>query len=310
MAAEPDDDADLEYLRKQKAKQVVLFAPDVPAEVRGRLTGTPEALVAASAPVPDPHSAAKTAAGLVVFAGFQVAFWLFVHWLAYGLFPDGFAVWVSGGAAVLGVLLLAGLIAGSRAEEKARTAAREYHGRYLLPEDWDKESTALMHRARKAVRTVQDAEVNKRGLLDAAKNEVLLPEQLWDIGRVLQQLSALRTRHAEIGEQLEAGHLGAVLEPQRQALDLSARAMQDKVAKLEQYAEQVREADAVLKAEAVLKDALEDRERYVELLASTEIAVNSDLIEELSKETADLHTVLSRSVAAALETGLTLKPSE
>jgi hypothetical protein len=163
-----------------------------------------------------------------------------------------------------------------------------------------------MLRAQQAVRSVQESDVNQRGLLDAVKNEIVLPENLWDLGRVLQQQSVLRVRQSELAEQLPGAQLEAVLAPQRQAIELSATAMEAKVAKLEQYAEQVREADAVLKAESILASALEDRDRYVELLSSTEIAGHSDLIDELSKETADLQAVLHRSITAALETGQTL----
>lgn len=62
----------------------------------------------------------------------------------------------------------------------------------------------------------------------------------------------------------------------------------------------VREADAVLRVEAA------DTDRYVELLASAEAAGDSDLIDELSRETKDVHSALTESLAAALETGRTL----
>ena len=307
MGTEPDDD--------EAAPRVLLFSPDVPQKARDLLAEHPDVLIPASAPQQDltgRQPAGETIGGLVVFAGIEVGLWFFLRWLLYAIFPDGLAVWLSGGAAVLGVLLFVAGIFAMAGDSRARVAARKHHGNYLLAEDWDEQATALMERAQSAVDTIQGSEVNKRGLLDAAKNDVVLPEQLWDIGRVLQQLSSLRTRQADIEQQLQSARLEAVLHPQRQALELSATAMQTKVAKLEQYADQVREADAVLKVETVLEDALQDRDRYVELLSSTEIVGHSGLIEELSKETADLHAALSRRVAAALETGqaLALPPQQ
>jgi hypothetical protein len=90
------------------------------------------------------------------------------------------------------------------------------------------------------------------------------------------------------------------------ALKLSARAMEARVVKLERYADQVRNADAVLRAEAAATIAAADTDRYVELLASTDALDQTDLIEELTRESADVHSRLTRSLAAALETGQTL----
>jgi hypothetical protein len=289
--------------------RVVLFAPDVSPATRKLLSAHPDVLIPASTPKQDiagRQPVGETVGGLVLFAGIEFGLWMALRWLLYVIFPDGLAVWLSGGAALLGALLFIAGIAAMTGESRGRSVARKYQGKYLLAEDWDADATALMRRAQLAVDAIQASEVNKNGLLDAAKNDVVLPEQLWDIGRVLQQLSSLRARQADIEEQLRTARLEAVLQPQRQALELSATAMETKVAKLEQYADQVREADAVLKVESVLEGALQDRDRYVELLSSTEIAGQNDLIEELSRESADLSAALSRRVAAALETGQAL----
>ncbi|MGW6279749.1 hypothetical protein [Kribbella sp. NPDC055071] len=296
--------------KKQKKVQP-LFSPELAPDVRKLLADHKKILVPASAPVPPKYidlrdATGATIGGLVVFAAMEYGVWLFLRWILVGVFPDDVAVALSGAVGVIGVLLLIAMLIGTLVESKERTAARVHHGQYLLPADWDKAATALMLRAQQAVGSVQESAVNRMGLLDAVKNEVVLPEQLWDIGRVLQQQSVLRARQVELRGQLSAAQLDAVLGPQRQAIELSATAMEAKVAKLERYAEQALEADAVLKAESVLTTALEDRDRYVELLASTEIANHSGLIDELSKETADLKAVLTRSINAALETGQTL----
>jgi hypothetical protein len=301
--------------KKKKQKVEPLFSPELTPEVRKLLADNKKILVPASSPAPTWYidlrdATGTTIGGLVVFAAMEYGVWLFLRWIFVGIFPDGVAAALSGAAGVVGVLLLIAMLIGTLVESKERTAARVHHGQYLLPDDWDKAATALMLRAQQAVRSVQESDVNRQGLLDAVKNEVVLPEQLWDIGRVLQQQSVLRTRQVELRGQLSAAQFDAVLGPQRQAIELSASAMEAKVAKLERYAEQALEADAVLKAESILATAIEDRDRYVELLASTEIANHSGLIDELSKETADLKAVLNRSINAALETGQTLTPSD
>ncbi|WP_433165712.1 hypothetical protein [Kribbella sp. CA-247076] len=291
-------------------RTVQVFSPDVPASARKLLTEHPDALIPASTPhdevVARRQPPGESVGGLLIFGGIEVGVWFFLRWLLFTIFPDGLAFWLSTGAAVLGALLFTAGIAALAGESRAHGVARKYHGQYLLTEDWDERGRALMRRAQQAIERIQDSEVSRRGLLDAAKNDVVLPEQLWDIGRVLHQISALRGRQANIEEQLRTARLEAVLQPQRQALDLSANAMEAKVAKLEQYADQVRAADAVLEVETALEGALQDRDRYVELLSSTEVAGHSGLIEELSQETADLRETLSRRVAAALETGQAL----
>ena len=309
MAEETVDGDESAAVKPRKAK--IVFSPELSQEVRDQLLEHKKMLVPASAPTPQKlvqmrQSPVGSVFSLLFFAGIQYWFWRLLRWAFYGVFPDGLAYVLTIMAGVLGVLIFAGTAKGMAVESKERAAVREHHGKYLLPTDWDDEATILMLRAQAAVKAVKKSEVNKRGLLDAVKNDVVLPEQLWDIGRVLQQQSALRKRQAEITKGLESKELDAVLGPQRQALRISATAMEEKVAKLEQYADQVREADAVLRTETVLTDAIQDSDRYVELLASTEAAADGALIEELSRETAEVRSTLSRSLAAALEAGQAL----
>jgi hypothetical protein len=288
-----------------------VFSPELPPEAWDLFAEHPELMAPASAPAPKTGSdlrrtPGESVAALFFFAGLEVGLWFLARWILHAVFPDGLAAWLSGGAAVFGVFLLIAAFVGASTESQQRSLARKHHGEYLLAEDWDEEATALMLRAQQAVRAVQKSEVNKQGLLDAVKNDVVLPEQLWDLGRVLQQQSVLRARQAELGKGLGDAQLDQILGPQRQALKLSATAMEEKVAKLERYAEQVHNADAVLRAETVAAIAAVDTDRYVELLASTEIAGDSSLIEDLSKDTSRVHSTLAGILAAALETGQTL----
>jgi hypothetical protein len=134
------------------------------------------------------------------------------------------------------------------------------------------------------------------------QNELVLPEQLWDIGQVLHEQSVLRARQREVARGMATAELEAVLGPQRRALVRSADAMKRKVELLERYAERVRSADAALRAEA----ALEDGDRYIELLARTEPAGDNSVVKGLADEAARLQGTLARSIEAARDAGRTL----
>src|SRR5437899_2571149 len=121
-----------------------------------------------------------------------------------------------------------------------------------------------------------DLPADVRRLLDR-KPEMLVPagqpkpsrqtswsvEPMATLGQVLHEQSVLRARQREVARGMATAELEAVLGPQRRALVRSADVMKRKVQLLERYAERVRSADAALRAEA----ALEDGDRYIELLA-------------------------------------------
>jgi hypothetical protein len=296
-------------MSKRKVKP--LFSPDLQPEVRELLADHRRALVPASEPTPKRQVDLRDSTGRALFAiafagAIDFILWRWATEFLYAVAPAGLAVWLSVAAGVFFGLMFLSVVRDKVREPPERVAAREHHGQYLLPEDWDEEATELMIRAQAAVRAVQKSEVNKEGLLDAVKNEVVLPGQLWDLGRVLQQQSVLRRRQAELGKGIEDTQLDQILGPQRKALKVSAAAMEAKVERLEKYAEQVRTADAVLRVETAAATAAEDNDRYVELLATTEVVDGNDLIEQLTKESADVHSELTRSLAAALEAGQTL----
>jgi hypothetical protein len=288
-----------------------VFSPAVPEVAVAHLLEHPAAMVRASDPLPERRVGLRNFSGemvhgLVWMTGIATVLWFLLRWGLYAVLPDKVAMVVAGGVAAVAGLFLLLALAGLMTEQEERLAAREWHGQYLSAADWDEESAALMLRAQDAVRAVEDSEVHERGLLDAVKNDVVLPEQLWDLGRVLQQVSVLRAQQAAIGKGLDEAQSTQVFGAQRQALNLSAAAMEAKVVKLEQYAQQVRQADAVLRAEAAAQLAAAGSDQYLELLATTEVAGSSSLLEELSKDSADVHQALTRSLAAALETGQAL----
>lgn len=287
-----------------------IFAPEVPDDVRELLLSEPEVMVAANLPAVKPRSNLRarpfrTMGTLIGVLLADVAAWGVASMIVDDLLPDGAVGWVSGGLGVIALLLFAaGVTFECRGPEES-TAAYEYHGKYLHAKDWDADAQRLMLRAQAAVRAVRDAEVSKDGLLDDIQNDVVLPELLWELGEVLQKLSVLRARHRDISAGVPDVDLTGALGSQAEALRVTEEAMERKVATLEQYAEQVRAADAIVRAEAALQEALRDDDGYIELLAST-ATDQSRLVEKLSEEAVELKQQLTKSVAAALETGRAL----
>jgi hypothetical protein len=134
------------------------------------------------------------------------------------------------------------------------------------------------------------------------KNELVLPEQLWDIGQILHEQSVLRARQREVASGMATAELEAVLGPQRRALSRSVEAIKRKIELLERYADRVRSADAALRAEA----ALGDGDRYIELLARTEPVGDTSVVQGFADEAAILKDTLSQTIAAARAAGRTL----
>jgi hypothetical protein len=284
-----------------------VFAPSVPRSDRQRLESHPEALVPASDPTPHRQTAwnsqpLTTLGSMLVWVTVCAGVWAVVFVVLALALPPEVTAWIGLALAAVGVIATVVVGAGFAVEDRYRKLARQHHGRYLLAADFDDEAAALMLRCQRAVRQVLNAKVTTLGLLDEIQNELVLPEQLWDIGRVLQQQSVLRTKQREATAGIVTPELEAVLGPQRQALARSVAAMEKKVVAIENYAHRVRVADAALRAE----EALQDDDAYLELLIQTESPSDRTVVNELSEDANHLHATLSRSIAAAREAGKTL----
>ena len=202
----------------------------------------------------------------------------------------------------IAVIATGGILVKSVVEDRGHKAVRLQHGKYLLPEDFDEAAARLLGRAQRAVKTVLEATVTRRGLLDEMKNELVLPEQLWDIAQVLREQTVLRARQRDVARGMATAELEAVLGPQRRALALSVDAIKRKVDLLDRYADRVRSADAALRAEA----ALEDGDRYIELLARTEPVGDTSVVQGFADEATALKDTLTRTINAARDAGRTL----
>ncbi|MDX6252240.1 MAG: hypothetical protein QOF10_5600 [Kribbellaceae bacterium] len=284
-----------------------VFAPEVPLKVRRLFERRPELFVPAGQPRPKRQTSwsiepGATFGSLLVWLAVCVGGWILALIIFAITLPTAVAAWAALALAAVAVVMTAGVAASSAIEDRGHKTVRLHHGKYLLAEDFDEHSGRLLGRAQRAVKTVLGATVTQRGLLDEVKNELVLPEQLWDMGQVLHEQSVLRARQREVARGMATAELDAVLGPQRRALSRSVDAIKRKVELLERYADRVRSADAALRAEA----ALDDGDRYIELLARTEPAGDTSVVQGFADEAASLHDTLARSIDAARDAGRTL----
>jgi hypothetical protein len=171
-----------------------------------------------------------------------------------------------------------------------------YKGRYLAAGDFDVLSRRLLERALAAVDGVTDSQVNKEGLLDTVGNDIILPQQLWEIAQLLHKQSQLRAEQSTASTSLMTDELAAVLRPQRQALDQSVAAVTRRIDQLETYALQVWAADSALEA----RNRLKDNDKYRELLAHTD---DETAVEGLDAQALEVEATLRSSVREALAAG-------
>lgn len=184
-------------------------------------------------------------------------------------------------------------------EVKAARAARYYHRRYVLPSDLDREGQQLVVRARAAVRTVLESEVNRHGMLDTIANQIVFPQQIWEIAWMAHQQTVLRAEQRSVSRSEMTAVLAAVVGPQREAIERSAAEIGRRVELLEQYAQRVRAADSALVAQRMMAR----NDRYRDLLAQTH---DRQGIQELADEAGRMATQLESSVHAAVEAGQAL----
>jgi hypothetical protein len=188
-----------------------------------------------------------------------------------------------------------------------------YEGRYVLADDLDPSSRALLDRARQSVTAVLGSVVNEEGLLDDVRNGVMLPAHEWEIARLLAKLSSLRARHRETVSRDEgpelAPEVAAVAEPLARALDSSEAAVVARVEALERYAANVAEAELAYRAHHQIEELRGRLHEYEELVAESGaggLAVPE--ITRLAEDAGHLERALRRSVRSAHEAFRYLEP--
>jgi hypothetical protein len=151
----------------------------------------------------------------------------------------------------------------------ADVAARAYHGRYLTGDDFDARSRVLLRRVQDAVDAVTAAAVYRAGFLDAPAASTALAGQEWDIAVGLREQARLRAQRAELGIR-NAGPMTAALHKcQSRAADIAEVSVAARVAALERYAAQVREADTAYRDWQQAAALAELNDRHLDLLART-----------------------------------------
>jgi hypothetical protein len=148
----------------------------------------------------------------------------------------------------------------------ADMAARTYHGRYLTGADFDARSRVLLRRAQDAVDAVTSSEVYRAGLLDEG---VALAGQEWDIALALREQGRLRARRAELSAANAGAVTTALLDRQLQAAELADASVAARVAALERYAAEVREADAAYRDWQQAAALAELSGQHLDMLART-----------------------------------------
>ncbi|MFI6922657.1 hypothetical protein ACIBIZ_22135 [Nonomuraea spiralis] len=180
--------------------------------------------------------------------------------------------------------------------------ARLHQGRYLLPEDFDRDAADVLTRAQGAIGSVLRSHVNAEGLLDDARNAAMLPGQEWEIAHLLAKLSALRAEHRDLVSRGIAPEVAAVIEPLDRALATSEAAMIARVEALERYAGHVAEAERAFHARGQIEELRTRLPRYEELLAESGAdALAVPEIDRLAEDADHLERVLRRSVRSAHE---------
>ena len=210
-----------------------------------------------------------------------------------------------------------------RTRYTAAAARTRYRERYLTGDDLDAPARVLLRRAQDAIDAVTNAEVSDAGLLDEAR---ALAAQEWDIAVSLREQARLRARRAEIiravgltspADPGNPSPASAALESAAAALASSApvdstpastpadellrqltdaarvaeRSVTDRVAALERFAAEVRQADAAHRGWHARARLAELTEPHLDLLART--AADSHGIAELAEMTARARAIRS-----------------
>ncbi|MES9536614.1 MULTISPECIES: hypothetical protein [unclassified Actinomadura] len=217
--------------------------------------------------------------------------------------PGG--LFVLSGAAVVAF----GVLLARCGQGRAGSLARRLHGSYVVPDDLDTATAALLGRVQRAIQVVLTSEVTKEGLLDDLRNTVTLPAQEWEVAQTLQEISRLSEEQRTARLAGQSAELAQMMAPQAKALKLATASVTERIEAIERYAEQVTAADRALLQWKTLQRLADSSDAYGELLARTvrdELAVAE--IDGLTDEARKLEEALRHSVEKARRTGLTLLP--
>ncbi len=145
---------------------------------------------------------------------------------------------------------------------------RRAHGHYLLDDDFDAASRAIIARVQAAIETVTGSSVATAGLLDDIATSVILSRQEWEIAQTLKRRSGQRGGNP----------------------DLVIRRLRA----LERYAERVREADAAYAEALGAPEPAGTEDQRLDLAEAVALAEIDDLIGDARRVESALRTDTGR----------------
>jgi len=148
-------------------------------------------------------------------------------------------------------------------------AALAYRGQYIVPAlDLEGEGLARWQRASQAARTITASESVGLGLINSVEVTAVLPYHLWDVAERLALLSGPERRQAALLRELDPDDpdVRVVLGPQRRAHDLAVADIEQRIARLEDFAGLAATADAARRRQRAIAELAGLNVDYEELL--------------------------------------------
>jgi hypothetical protein len=126
--------------------------------------------------------------------------------------------------------------------------ALDADGDRLADDDLDARAEALLRRVQDAVRAISTAQICRDGLLDEPATTAALGAQRSEIANALREQARLRAERSELPEPSPNSRAAELLDQHRQAARAADKSIAARVAALERYAAEVRQADAAYRA--------------------------------------------------------------
>lgn len=179
-------------------------------------------------------------------------------------------LWPAVGVGVTWLVLMSIIpIVGGLVTRNRLRGIQQAREQYVLDVDLVPAAGQLLARAGHAVAAVRRSKVHRDDYLDRRRNDVVLPEKVWEIAEMLRAYSRVERSTPTWAKGQE---VRPVLDAHRAVLQTTLEGIERRVTALETYAEQTAEADR----------------RYAEFLQIQQIsAAGSDLLELLARSVRD-----------------------
>ncbi|MFH8350223.1 hypothetical protein [Streptomyces sp. NPDC018045] len=218
------------------------------------------------------------------------------------------AVGFTGSGVAAAVVIGAAGFHASRAAARNAEARRIHSLRHqcVLPLDLNEEAKALLRRAQTAARTVTGSRVHARGFLDRQRNELVFPQQEWEIAESLHTYTRLV---GEAPDEPADGTVARLLDARARTLHESRAGVERRIEAMERYARQVAEADTRLLAWEQVQALTDGSGDVLDLLARTardDLAVAE--LDGLTAEAAAVANAFTASLESAKDAAVAALP--